>query len=79
MVSGQRVRCPNPAPSQAAITSPRERRAVSRASRRVRPISAPEWITTRSAPIQSATRQAPVMYPMVFCRASRSGLARLMK
>ena len=34
---------------------------MSKASRRVRFISAPEWITTRVAPIWSATRQAPVM------------------
>ncbi len=40
--------------------------AVSRASFRLRFISAPEWITIRSAPIQEAARQAPVIYLMVF-------------
>ena len=34
---------------------------MSRASRRVRFIRAPEWITTRSAPIQTAARQAAVI------------------
>ena len=52
---------PKPAPSQAATTSFNERKAISWASRRVRFISAPEWITTRAAPIRSATRQAPVI------------------
>ena len=44
----------NPWPSQARITSGRVLRAISWASRRVRFIRAPEWMTTRSAPIQEA-------------------------
>ena len=43
------------------MTSRRDALAVSRASCRLRFISAPEWITTRSAPIQEAARQAPVI------------------
>ena len=79
MVSGQRVICPYPSPSTMDTTSRRVSRAVSRASRRVRFISAPEWIVTRVAPIQSAARQAARIYPAVFFRLSGSGLARLMK
>jgi hypothetical protein len=71
--------CPYPASSQAAITAFREGMAISMASRRVRFMRAPEWITTRLAPIHSAASQAETMYPMVFCRLSGSGLARLMK
>lgn len=52
---------PVPASSQAAMTAFREGMAMSRASRRVRFIRAPEWITTRVAPIQSAASQAAVM------------------
>ena len=52
---------PYPASSQAAMTARRDSLAVSRASRRVRFIRAPEWITTRPAPIQSAAWQAAVM------------------
>ena len=34
---------------------------MSCAARRVRFISAPEWMMTRPAPMRLATRQAPVM------------------
>ena len=54
MVSGQRVRWPKPASSQAVMTCVKVSLAMSRASRLGRFMRAPVWTVTRVAPIQSA-------------------------
>ena len=61
MVSGHRVMCPKPWSWHTATISFKKGKAMFMASSRVRFMRAPEWMTTRVAPIWSATRQLEVI------------------